>query len=178
MNNSSTPGYSRMSLKTGWSAVTFEIISQHKLLVTSAVIVVSLLILEQTVYRAKKKWLPGDKWTIPLIGKFKDSLNPTLENYMKQWSAGPLSALSVFNLFIVMASSNEYTRKILNSPSYTEPCLVASAKAVLEAENWVFLNGKAHADYRRGLNALFTRKAISCVVSMISSNNTRLVSHT
>jgi hypothetical protein len=38
--------------------------------------------------------------------------------------------------FIVMASTNEYTRKILNSPAHAEPCLVASAKQVLCADNW------------------------------------------
>ena len=62
--------------------------------------------------------------------------------------------------FIVIASSNEHTRKILNSPHYTEPCLVASAKQVLCPDNWVFLNGKVHVDYRKGLNTLFTRKAL------------------
>lgn len=35
-----------------------------------------------------------------------------------------------------MASSNEYARKILNSPTYTEPCLVHSAKQILLPENW------------------------------------------
>jgi hypothetical protein len=38
--------------------------------------------------------------------------------------------------FIVMASSNEYARKILNSPTYAEPCLVQSAKSILQADNW------------------------------------------
>lgn len=38
--------------------------------------------------------------------------------------------------FIVMASSNEYARKILNSPGFAEPCLVHSAKAVLRPDNW------------------------------------------
>lgn len=38
--------------------------------------------------------------------------------------------------FIVIASSNEYARKILNSPTYAEPCLVASAKKVLCPDNW------------------------------------------
>ena len=38
--------------------------------------------------------------------------------------------------FIVMASTTEYTRKIFNSPTYAEPCLVASAKQVLEPDNW------------------------------------------
>jgi len=59
-----------------------------------------------------------------------------------------------------MASSNEYSRKILNSPTFAEPCLVHSAKQVLRPDNWVFLTGKDHVDYRRGLNALFTRKAL------------------
>lgn len=81
--------------------------------------------------------------------------------------------------FIVMASTNEYARKILNSPTHAEPCLVHSAKQVLIPENWcvyiklhnrgypsednnyrVFLTGKEHVEYRRGLNSLFTRKAL------------------
>ncbi|KAG8809838.1 RNA polymerase C-22 sterol desaturase [Serendipita sp. 399] len=126
-----------------------------------AVLVLSLLILEQTVYRVKKGALPGSRWTIPIIGKFADSVNPTLEGYKRQWASGELSALSVFNIFIVIASTNEATRKILNSPAYAEPCLVYSAKQVLCPENWVFLNGKEHVDYRRTLNSLFTRKALA-----------------
>lgn len=65
---------------------------------TTAVIVLSLLALEQTVYRYKKGHLPGDRWTIPIIGKYADSMKPTMEGYMKQWSSGALSALSVFNM--------------------------------------------------------------------------------
>jgi sterol 22-desaturase len=68
------------------------------LLWASIATVVALLILEQTIYRRKKKNLPGDRWTIPIIGKFADSLNPTLQNYKKQWNTGPLSCVSVFNL--------------------------------------------------------------------------------
>lgn len=63
-----------------------------------------------------------------------------------------------------MASSNQYARKILNSPTFCEPCLVHSAKTVLEPDNWVFLTGKVHADYRRVLNGLFTRKALAYVL--------------
>ena len=66
---------------------------------TTAVVILSLLALEQGIYRYKKSHLPGSKWTIPIIGKFKDSLNPTLEGYMKQWESGALSALSVFNMY-------------------------------------------------------------------------------
>ena len=35
-----------------------------------------------------------------------------------------------------MASSNEYSRKILNSPNHAEPCLVYSAKQILRPDNW------------------------------------------
>ncbi|KAF5323338.1 hypothetical protein D9611_003464 [Ephemerocybe angulata] len=129
-------------------------------LYTTGAVVISLLVLEQIVYRTRKRHLPGARWTIPIIGKFADSLNPTLENYKKQWDAGALSVVSVFHIFIVMASSNEYSRKILNSPGYAEPCLVHSAKQVLRPDNWVFLTGKSHVEYRRGLNLLFTRRAL------------------
>ncbi|GAB1517508.1 cytochrome P450 family protein [Rhizoctonia solani] len=139
----------------------FAEVSGRTWLATGLAVAGSLLVLEQAVYRMKKKHLPGAKWTIPVIGKFADSLNPTLEGYKKQWDSGALSAVSVFNIFIVIASSNEYTRKIFNSPTFTEPCLVASAKQILLKENWVFLAGKAHSDYRRVLNQLFTRKALS-----------------
>ncbi|KAL7421238.1 RNA polymerase C-22 sterol desaturase [Cryptotrichosporon argae] len=128
---------------------------------TSLALVLSLLALEQAVYRSKKAHLPGAKWTIPVIGKFADSLNPTLANYKKQWYSGALSCVSVFNIFIVIGSSNEMARKILNSPSYAEPCLVMSAKKVLLPENWVFMHGKAHVDYRKALNVLFTKQALS-----------------
>ena len=65
---------------------------------TSLAIVAALLVLEQSVWRYKKRHLPGDSWTIPIIGKFADSMKPTMEGYMKQWNSGALSALSVFNM--------------------------------------------------------------------------------
>ncbi|EPQ61028.1 cytochrome P450 sterol C22-desaturase [Gloeophyllum trabeum ATCC 11539] len=135
-------------------------------LTTTLTIVVSLLLLEQSVYRYKKRHLPGPKWTIPIIGQFADSLNPTLENYKAQWASGALSAVSVFNIFIVIAATNEYARKIMNSPTFAEPCIVHAAKKILCPENWVFLSGKAHVDYRRGLNGLFTRKALGLYVGV------------
>ncbi|PFH54738.1 hypothetical protein AMATHDRAFT_72496 [Amanita thiersii Skay4041] len=135
-------------------------------LYTFFLVLLSLLALEQAVYRYKKRHLPGDTWTIPVIGRFADSMHPTLEGYKKQWDSGALSAISVFNIFIVMASTNEYARKILNSPSYAEPCLVHSAKQVLRPDNWVFLTGKSHIDYRKGLNLLFTRKALGIYIAI------------
>lgn len=36
--------------------------------------------------------------------------------------------------------------------------------SVETAENWVFLNGKVHNEYRKGLNCLFTPQALECVL--------------
>lgn len=51
-------------------------------------------------------------------------------------------------------------RKVFNSPAYVKPCVVDVAHKLLGADNWVFLDGKAHVDFRKGLNGLFTRKAL------------------
>ncbi|KAK7029012.1 RNA polymerase C-22 sterol desaturase [Paramarasmius palmivorus] len=158
--NVSSTGATSSSLSSSASLLPFLSQESATWLYTTGAVLVSLLILEQSVYRYKKGNLPGDKWTIPVIGKFINSLYPSLENYMKQWDMGALSALSVFNIFIVMASTTEYSRKIMNSPTYAEPCLVYSAKTILNPQNWVFLTGKEHVDYRKILNMLFTRKAL------------------
>ena len=73
---------------------------------TTAAIIVSLLFLEQLVYRYKKRHLPGDSWTIPLIGKFADSMSPSMEGYKKQWDSGALSAISVFNMYAFLYCSH------------------------------------------------------------------------
>ena len=51
-------------------------------------------------------------------------------------------------------------RKVFNSPSFVKPCVVDAAYKILRPNNWVFLDGKAHVDYRKGLNGLFTRQAL------------------
>lgn len=51
-------------------------------------------------------------------------------------------------------------RKALNSPAYVKPCVVDVAQKLLRPTNWVFLDGKAHVEYRKGLNGLFTRQAL------------------
>lgn len=61
-------------------------------------VVATLLLAEQYNYQKKKAGLPGPKWTIPVIGKFADSLHPSLEKYQEGWNSGPLSVASVFNM--------------------------------------------------------------------------------
>jgi C-22 sterol desaturase len=64
------------------------------------------------------------------------------------------------NRFVVIASTCDLSRRILNAPAYAEPAVVDSMKYILCDDNWVFLSGKEHVDYRKGLNVLFTRKAL------------------
>ena len=51
-------------------------------------------------------------------------------------------------------------RKVFNSPTFVKPCVVDAAHKLLRPTNWVFLDGKEHVDYRKGLNGLFTRQAL------------------
>lgn len=63
--------------------------------------------------------------------------------------------------FVVIASSRDLSRKIFNSPAYVKPCVVDVAHKLLGKDNWVFLDGKPHVEFRKGLNGLFTRQALS-----------------
>lgn len=60
----------------------------------------------------------------------------------------------------MIASSRDMSRKVFNSPGFVKPCVVDVATKLLGETNWVFLDGKAHVDFRKGLNGLFTRKAL------------------
>jgi len=97
---------------------------------------------------------------IPFIGPFLESVNPKFEQYHAKWASGALSCVSVFHKFVVIASTRDMARKVFNSPAYVKPCVVDVAFKLLRPDNWVFLDGKAHVDYRKGLNGLFTRQAL------------------
>lgn len=62
--------------------------------------------------------------------------------------------------FVVIASTRDMARKVFNSPMYVKPCVVDVAHKLLRPTNWVFLDGRAHVEYRKGLNGLFTRQAL------------------
>ncbi len=61
---------------------------------------------------------------------------------------------------MVIASSRDMARKVFNSPLFVKPCVVDVAIKLLRPTNWVFMDGKEHVDYRKGLNGLFTRQAL------------------
>ncbi|KAF2229773.1 sterol C-22 desaturase [Viridothelium virens] len=94
------------------------------------------------------------------MGPFLESVDPKFHKYQEKWNSGDLSCVSVFHKFVVIASSRDMARKIFNAPTYVKPCVTDAAHKLLRPTNWVFLDGQAHADYRKGLNGLFTRKAL------------------
>ena len=70
------------------------------------------------------------------------------------------TAIDRFPRFVVIASTRDLARKIFNSPRYVKPCVVDIATTILGKDSWVFLDGIAHVEFRKGLNGLFTRRAL------------------
>ncbi|KAK4204113.1 putative cytochrome P450 E-class, group IV [Triangularia verruculosa] len=115
---------------------------------------------DQIRYILNKGNIVGPAMKMPFIGPFLESMNPKFEEYHAKWLSGPLSCVSVFHKFVVIASTRDMARKVFNSPAFVKPCVVDVAHKLLGADNWVFLDGKAHVDFRKGLNGLFTRRAL------------------
>lgn len=127
--------------------------------VTIAVLVI-LVAYDQFKYVWNKGSIVGPSWKMPFIGPFLQSMNPKMDEYKAKWASGELSCVSVFHKFVVIASSRDMARKVFNSPSFVKPCVVDVAIKLLRPTNWVFLDGREHVDYRKGLNGLFTRQAL------------------
>ncbi len=120
-----------------------------------------VLLWDQISYIQKKGTIAGPALKMyPIIGPFLESLDPKFEEYYAKWKSGPLSCVSVFHKFVIIASTRDLARKVLSAPAYVKPCVVDVAIKILRSTNWVFLDGKAHVEYRRGLNGLFTRSAL------------------
>lgn len=118
------------------------------------------VVYDQWSYNWQKGSIAGPAWKLPFMGPFLQSVNPKFDEYVAKWDSGELSCVSVFHKFVVIASSRDLARKVFNSPAYVKPCVVDVAHKLLGRDNWVFLDGKAHVDFRKGLNGLFTRQAL------------------
>ncbi|KAA8897429.1 cytochrome P450 [Sphaerosporella brunnea] len=126
-----------------------------------ATILVLSITYDQVKYIWNKGSIVGPAFKIPFMGPFMESVDPKFSEYLAKWNSGPLSCVSVFHKFVVIASTRDLARKVFNSPMYVNPCVVDVAKKILRPTNWVFLDGKAHVDYRKGLNGLFARKTVA-----------------
>lgn len=131
-------------------------------------ILVGVLTYDQVKYQLNKGSIVGPKFKVwPIIGPFLESLDPKFEEYLGKWNSGPLSCVSIFHKFVVIASTRDLARKIFSSPKYVKPCVVDVAIKILRPTNWVFLDGKEHVDYRRSLNGLFTQKALEIYLPVL-----------
>ncbi|VUC28058.1 unnamed protein product [Clonostachys rosea] len=127
-----------------------------------AVTVLLLLVAyDQVRYWSMKGSIAGPTFKIPFMGPFVQALYPKFTEYVAQWASGPLSCVSVFHKFVVLAADRDIAHKVFKSPTFTKPCLVPVAEQIIGETAWVFLNGKAHTEYRKGLTGLFTNKALS-----------------
>jgi C-22 sterol desaturase len=62
--------------------------------------------------------------------------------------------------FVVLVSDRDIAHKVFKSPAFAKPCIVPIAADIMGSNAWIFLQGKAHTEYRRGLTGLFTNKAL------------------
>ncbi|KAH8587134.1 cytochrome P450 [Bisporella sp. PMI_857] len=118
--------------------------------------------LSQAMYLRRKGSIAGPTFKIPFIGPFIRAIYPKFEAYEAQWASGALSCVSVFHKFVVLVSDRDLTRKTFNANAFVKPCIVPVAETIIGASAWVFLDGKKHVDFRKGLNGLFTRKSLEC----------------
>ncbi|KAF7563647.1 hypothetical protein G7046_g438 [Stylonectria norvegica] len=123
-------------------------------------IILGMVVYDQFMYIIRKGAIAGPPFKIPFMGPFLQAIDPKFEGYLAQWASGPLSCVSVFHKFVVLASDRDIAHKVFKSPKYSEPCIVPIAKDIIGHKAWVFLQGKTHAEYRRGLTPLFTNKAM------------------
>ncbi|KAG8414325.1 RNA polymerase C-22 sterol desaturase [Metarhizium acridum] len=122
------------------------------------------VVYDQISYLLNKGSIVGPAWKMPFIGPFLQSMDPKFEEYYAKWASGPLSCVSVFHKYVRRHCfhSRYGPEKSSIRPMYVKPCVVDVAHKLLGHDNWVFLDGKAHVDFRKGLNGLFTRKALEC----------------
>ena len=67
---------------------------------------------------------------------------------------------------MVLASDRDIAHKVFKSPSHAKPCIVPIATDIMGSSAWIFLQGRAHTEYRRGLAGLFTNKALGVYSSV------------
>ncbi|KAF9872397.1 cytochrome p450 61 [Colletotrichum karsti] len=123
-------------------------------------ILLGAVLYDQVMYLKRKGPIAGPTFKIPIMGPFLQAIHPKFDSYLAQWASGPLSCVSVFHKFVVLASDRDLAHKVFKSPKYAEPCLVPVARDIIGHKAWVFLQGREHAEYRRGLAPLFTNKAM------------------
>ncbi|KAK6849517.1 hypothetical protein PG995_013350 [Apiospora arundinis] len=143
------------------SSSVFNYVSELGFWKIALTVLLALVAYDQCSYLLQKGPIAGPSFKMPFMGPFIQAIHPKWEGYIQQWASGPLSCVSIFHKFVVLASDRDIAHRVFKSPSYLKPCIVPIAEDIMGPEAWVFKQGKAHVDYRKGLSGLFTNKAIS-----------------
>lgn len=117
------------------------------------------LILDQLQYYYKKKSIPGPRFKIPIVGDLLKSFNPTFDGYLQQWQ-GNLRCTTVLHKFIVFVNSAQTVREVLARPETFVPAGPASFRDMMDPNNWIFLTGVRHSNYRKMLKPLFDKNSL------------------
>ncbi|KAK0114808.1 hypothetical protein ONS95_014289 [Cadophora gregata] len=123
-------------------------------------VLVILMAYDQFTYLYKKGSIAGPRFKIPFIGPFLQGINPKFEAYEAQWASGKISCVSIFHKFVVLVSDRDLARKTFTSHNFVKVCLVPMAELIMGANAWVFLDGRPHIEFRKGLVGLFTRRSL------------------
>ena len=142
-------------------------IFNNNMIILLLVAVIFLAAIDQFMYRYRKGSIAGPSYVYPFIGKLWASLVPKYEGYLQQWNYGDISCSSVLHKFIVFASGNKLARKVFNTPEEFTPAGVVSMRKIMLPDNWIFLSGKKHIDYRKKLAPLFTRTALASYLPLL-----------
>ncbi|KAK1811091.1 RNA polymerase C-22 sterol desaturase [Friedmanniomyces endolithicus] len=154
------PGTVRATIATGDLGILSRALEHVNFLSVFFTLFAIAVAYDQIQYWRLKGSLAGQPFKIPFLGPFHESVKPSFEKYYAKWISGSLSCVSVFHKFVIIASTRDMARKVFNSPAFVKPCVVDVAHKLLRPENRVFLDGKEHVEYRKGLNGLFTRQAL------------------
>ncbi|KAK0844091.1 RNA polymerase C-22 sterol desaturase [Friedmanniomyces endolithicus] len=154
------PGTVRATIATGDLGILSRALEHVNFLSVFFTLFAIAVAYDQIQYWRLKGSLAGQPFKIPFLGPFHESVKPSFEKYYAKWVSGNLCCVSVFHKFVIIASTRDMARKVFNSPAFVKPCVVDVAHKLLRPENWVFLDGKEHVEYRKGLNGLFTRQAL------------------
>jgi len=131
-------------------------------------IVVSLVIFEQVnIYRKKGK-LPGPAFQWPLVGGIIEMVNDPASFWIRQDNYGRVSWNYLVGMVMFHTTEPELSRKVLNadSPDKLKMRLHPNAEKILGSNNIAFMQGAPHKQLRAELLPLFTKRALSCYLSL------------
>lgn len=72
-----------------------------------------------------------------------------------------ISCVSVLHRFVVIIPSTDVVRKVLNAGDKTKLAGCDALETYLRPGNFIFMDGKPHVEFRKGLNSLFTKQALA-----------------